>query len=121
MVGVAAAGPYLRLQFWSGMPSESGPDCDLWIEGAAELSGDGVGIALSPDASVAPVVLTLPGRRVKSAAADADGQLCVSFEDGTSLVVPPGQFESWQLWVNGDNVAGSVAGGGLWSSGEAQQ
>ena len=97
----------LWLRFWP-----PGPEYGLHIEGAFQIVAGGIGRRhdpRSPDATW----FGLCGRNITMARAGDDGGLTIQFSDGSGLLVPPDEFEAWQLAGEDGELFVSVAGGGF--------
>ena len=114
-VAVSRFVPFLRLHFWGeGVPdSTPGPDYTLEIEGPLRIVTAGREWSIVPQAGPDAAYLGLVSKTIGRAVAFDDGGLQVEFTDGDSLVVPPHEYEPWQLNGEDDSLFVSVAGGGL--------
>jgi hypothetical protein len=117
-VEVSRFTPFLRLHFWGDAPdSTAGPDYMLQIEGPLRISTLQEERSIDPEAGADPAYLRLVEKKVARAIALDDGGLDVAFTDGDRLIIPPYDYEAWQLSGDDDSLVVSVAGGGLaaWS------
>ena len=113
-VSVSRFVPFLRLQFWANVPeSAPGPDYTLQIEGPIRIVTAKGELNIDPQAGPDPAYLLLVTKTVAHALASDDGGLVVDFTDGDRLVVPPFEYEPWQLSGEDGSLFVSVAGGGL--------
>jgi hypothetical protein len=115
-VEVSRFTPFLRLHFWGtpGVPdSTTGPDYALQIEGPLRVVVGGTVWNIDPQTGADPVYLRLVDKKVSRAVAAIDGALDVVFTDDDRLIVPPYEFEPWQLSGDDGSLVVSVAGGGL--------
>jgi hypothetical protein len=114
-VAISRFVPFLRLHFWgTGVPdSTPGPDYTLEIEGPLRITVAGQEWSIDPQAGPDAAYLVLTSKKVARAFASDDGGLAVDFIDGDLLVVPPHEYEPWQLNGEDDSLFVSVAGGGL--------
>lgn len=115
LVGVSRFSPYLRLHFWGSAVagSTTGPDYTLQVGGPLRIVGRDREWSIAGDSSADPALLLLVDKTVERASASADGGLAVDFTDGYRLVVPPDDYEAWQLDGDDGTLYVSVAGGGL--------
>jgi hypothetical protein len=114
-VAVSRFVPFLRLHFWGvGVPdSTPGPDYTLQIEGPLRIISAEREWSIDPQAGPDAAYLVLVSKKVAHALASDDGGLAVAFTDGDRLVVPPYEYEPWQLDGEDGSLFVSVAGGGL--------
>jgi hypothetical protein len=119
-VAVSRFVPFLSLQFWgNGVPdSAPGPDHVLQIEGPLRVIASERETRIVPEAGPDDAYLLLVNKTVARAFASNDGLLEVEFSDGDRLVVPPHEYEPWQLSGDDGSLFVSLAGGGLaiWSA-----
>jgi hypothetical protein len=114
-VAVSRYVPFLRLHFWGGSipDSTSGPEYTLLIEGPLRIITPEREWSIDPQAGPDAAYLLLVSKKVAYALASDDGGLVVEFTDGDRLVVPPHEYEPWQLYGEDGSLFVSVAGGGL--------
>lgn len=114
-VAVSRFVPFLRLHFWgAGIPdSAPGPDYTLQVEGPLRIITPSTEWNIDPGAGPDPAYLLLVSKKVAHAFTSDDGGLAVDFTDGDRLIVPPHEYEPWQLNGEDDSLFVSVAGGGL--------
>jgi hypothetical protein len=113
-VEVSRFTPFLRLHFWGDAPdSPPGPDYTLQIEGPLRISSADGEQSIDPTAAANPAYLRFVVKRVARAVASKDGGLDVAFTDGERLIIPPDDYEPWQLSGDDGSLIVSVAGGGL--------
>jgi hypothetical protein len=113
-VAVSRFEPYLTLHFWGDAPgSAPGPDYVLQIAGPLRLIGQTQEWSIDPADVPDPAFLRLVDKKVARAFASDEGQLDVEFTDGDRLVVPPFEFEPWELNGADGSLVVSGAGGGL--------
>jgi hypothetical protein len=114
-VAVSRFVPFLRLHFWgAGVPdSTPGPDYTLEIEGPLRIITAEREWSIVPQAGPDRAYMLLVTKKVTRARAFDDGGLEVDFSDGDRLLVPPHEYEPWQLNGEDDSLFVSVAGGGL--------
>jgi hypothetical protein len=114
-VAVSRFVPFLRLQFWGGgVPDlKPAPDCTLEIEGPFRIVTAEREWSVVPQKGPDAAYLLLVSKTVARAVASDDGGLEVEFTDGDRLVVPPHEYEPWQLNGDDDSLVVSAAGGGL--------
>jgi hypothetical protein len=114
-VAVSRFAPFLRLQFWgAGVPdSTPGPDYTLEIEGPLRIITADRDWSIVPQSGPDAAYMLLVSKKVAHARAFDDGGLEVDFTDGDRLLVPPHEFEPWQLNGEVDSLFVSIAGGGL--------
>ena len=119
-VAVSRFTPYLRLHLWgANVPdSASGPDFTLQIEGPLRIVTKEREWTIDPESGPDPAYLRLVTKTISRATAWADGSLEVGFTDGDRLLVPPFEYEPWQLNGDDGSLVVSAAGGGLavWSA-----